>query len=156
MLVIREAIEDDLPAIVALLADDEQSSGREDTSLPLDPRYLAAFRALDASPDQMLVVAEIDGRLVGTQQLSFLPGLSFRGALRGQIEGVRIASDLRGQGLGGTLIEWAVAECRRRGCALVQLTSKNTRAGAHRFYQRLGWDQSHTGFKLKLDDTIAE
>jgi GNAT superfamily N-acetyltransferase len=123
---------------------------REDASLPLDPGYGAAFEAIGADPNQMLVVAELDGGIVGTLQLSFLAGLSHRGAWRGQIEAVRIASDLRGRGLGAELIDWAVAECRARGCRMAQLTSKGDRLDAHRFYERLGWDKSHAGFKLKL------
>lgn len=123
---------------------------REDAGLPLDPGYGAAFDAIHADPNQMLVVAELDGRIVGTLQLSFLAGLSHRGAWRGQIEAVRIAGELRGQGLGGELIDWAVAECRARGCKMAQLTSKGDRLDAHRFYERLGWDKSHAGFKLYL------
>jgi GNAT superfamily N-acetyltransferase len=98
----------------------------------------------------MLVAAEIDGRVIGTLQLTFIPGLSFRGAWRGLIEAVRIHSDVRGQRLGEQLIDWAVERCRERDCFLVQLTSSNERTDAHRFYKRLGWAQSHTGFKLKL------
>ncbi len=147
----REAISDDLPAIVALLADDENGALREDAGLPLDPGYIAAFDAIAALPNQELIVAEKDGRIVGTMQLSYLPGLSFRGRWRGQIEAVRIASALRGQGLGTVMIEWAVERCRARGCKMVQLTSKRTRLDAHRFYERMGWDQSHSGFKLMLD-----
>ncbi|MEG3145112.1 GNAT family N-acetyltransferase [Sphingomonas sp. RT2P30] len=123
---------------------------REDASLPLDPGYGAAFDAIHADPYQMLVVAERDGRVIGTLQLSFLPGLSHRGTWRGQIEAVRIASDLRGQGLGAELIAWAVAACRARGCRMAQLTSKSDRLDAHRFYERLGWEKSHAGFKLML------
>jgi len=151
-LAIRAATRDDLAAIVALLADDVNGAKREDASLPLDPGYGAAFDAIHADPNQLLIVAERDGRIVGTLQLSFLPGLSFRGAWCGQIEAVRIASDLRGQGLGAELIAWAVAECRARGCKVAQLTSKGDRVAAHRFYERLGWTKSHAGFKLYLAD----
>lgn len=147
----REATSDDLPAIVALLADDENGALREDARLPLDPGYVAAFDAIAALPNQELIVAEQDGRIVGTMQLSYLPGLSFRGRWRGQIEAVRIAGALRGQGLGTAMIEWAVERCRMRGCRMVQLTSKRTRLDAHRFYERMGWDKSHSGFKLMLD-----
>jgi GNAT superfamily N-acetyltransferase len=147
----REATSDDLPAIVALLADDENGALREDARLPLDPGYVAAFDAIAALPNQELIVAEQDGRIVGTMQLSYLPGLSFRGRWRGQIEAVRIASAMRGHGLGTAMIEWAVERCRARGCKMVQLTSKRTRLDAHRFYERMGWDQSHSGFKLMLD-----
>lgn len=147
----RVATMADLPAIVALLADDVNGAGREDASLPLDAGYLAAFEAIAADPNQELIVAELGGRIVGTLQLSYLPGLSFKGAWRGQIEAVRIASELRGQGLGGALVDWAVERCRARNCRMVQLTSKLTRADAHRFYEKRGWEKSHAGFKFHFD-----
>jgi len=149
-LIIREATLDDLPAILAMLAEDTIPADRETD--PADPRYRAAFDTISADPNQMLVTAEIEGRVIGTLQLSFIPGLSFRGARRGQIEAVRIASDIRGQGLGSKLIDWAVERCRERDCFMVQLTSSNPRTDAHRFYERLGWSQSHQGFKLKLKE----
>ncbi|MGK6320184.1 N-acetyltransferase family protein [Sphingomonas sp. DT-204] len=148
----RLATAADLPAIVGLLADDVNGAQREDASLPLDPGYTAAFAAIEADPNQELIVAEQDGRIVGTLQLSFLPGLSFKGAWRGQIEAVRIAGDLRGQGLGGEMIRWAVERCRQRGCRMVQLTSQNNRPEAHRFYEKLGWQRTHAGFKLNLTE----
>jgi GNAT superfamily N-acetyltransferase len=147
-LLIREAVADDLPAILAMLAEDTLPADRETD--PADPRYRAAFDAIAADPNQLLIAAELDGRVVGTLQLSFIPGLSFRGAWRGQIEAVRIASDLRGRRYGEHLIAWAVERSRERDCFLVQLTSSNARTDAHRFYERLGWTKSHTGFKLKL------
>ena len=150
-IVFRTATAADLPAIVALLDDDDLSRGREDASLPLDPRYLAAFEAITADPNQMQIVADLGGRVVGTMQLSFLAGIAFRGGWRGQIEAVRIARDLRGQGLGQKMIEWAVERCRQRGCRMAQLTSKLDRVDAHRFYERMGWKKSHAGFKLQLD-----
>ncbi len=146
----RLATIDDLPAIVALLADDESGGLREDASLPLDPRYLAAFDAIDADPNTELIVGERAGAVMATLQLSYLPGLAFRGGWRGQIESVRIASALRNRGLGAELIHWAVARCQARGCFMVQLTSTSTRVAAHRFYERLGWAKSHHGFKLRL------
>lgn len=147
-LAIREAVLDDLPAILAMLAQDTLPADRETD--PADPRYRAAFDTIVADPNQILVAAALDGRVVGTLQLSFLPGLSFRGAWRGQIEAVRIVAGLRGRGYGEQLIAWAVERCRERDCFLVQLTSSSQRADAHRFYQRLGWSKSHVGFKLKL------
>ncbi len=151
-LTLRDATPADLPAIVALLADDAVAQKREDPSLPLDPAYRAAFDAIHTDPNQRLIVAELDGAVMGTMQLSFLPGLSFRGAWRGQIEAVRVATPLRGGGHGSAMIDWAVAECRARGCNMVQLTSHRTRTDAHRFYKRLGWDRSHVGFKLHLTE----
>ncbi len=149
-MILRETVVDDLPAIVALIADDETARHREDLREPLDPRYRAAFDAIDADPNQQLIVAERDGRLIGTMQLSYLPGLSFRGAWRQQIEAVRIAADLRGQRLGEEMIRWAVDQARARDCKLIQLTSTAMRHAAHRFYERLGFARSHVGMKLHL------
>jgi len=151
-LTMRPATRAELPEIVALLWDDETARHREDPGEPLDPRYLAAFDAITADPNQHLIAAELGGRVIGTMQLSFLPGLSFRGAWRAQIEAVRIASDLRGRGLGEQMIRWAVDQARARDCKLVQLTSTATRTAAHRFYARLGFVQSHVGMKLHLRD----
>lgn len=151
-LTMREATRDDLPAIIGLLFDDENGRTREDPSVPLDPRYVAAFEAIDSDSNQILVAAELNGEVVGTMQLSFLPGLSFRGSWRGLIEAVRIASHLRNQRLGEQMILWAVEQCRARDCKMVQLTSKADRTAAHRFYARLGFVQSHVGMKLHLRD----
>lgn len=149
-LILREATAADLPAILAMLAEDTIPAGRE--ADPSDPRYLTAFAAIDADPNQHLIAAELDGRVIGTMQLSFLPGLSFTGSWRGLIEAVRIVSDLRGQKLGERMILWAVEQCRARDCKLVQLTSSAKRTDAHRFYARLGFEQSHVGMKLHLRD----
>ncbi|MFF4399876.1 GNAT family N-acetyltransferase [Streptomyces sp. NPDC001480] len=145
---IRAAGADDIPAIVGMLADDPLGAQRESPD-DLAP-YLTAFERLDADPNQHLVVAEREGRVVGTLQLTVMPGLSRRGATRSIIEGVRVHGDERGSGLGTRLIEWAIEESRRLGCQLVQLTSDNTRTDAHRFYERLGFTPSHVGFKLPL------
>ncbi|MER7051116.1 MULTISPECIES: GNAT family N-acetyltransferase [unclassified Streptomyces] len=145
---IRATTEDDIPAVVAMLADDPLGAQRESPD-DLNP-YLAAFERLRADPNQHLVVAVRDDRVVGTLQLTIVPGLSRRGATRSIIEGVRVHTAERGSGLGTQLIEWAVDESRRQGCHLVQLTSDKTRTDAHRFYERLGFSASHTGFKLQL------
>ncbi|MFF7377776.1 GNAT family N-acetyltransferase [Streptomyces massasporeus] len=145
---IRAAVADDVPAIVAMLADDPLGAQRESPD-DLAP-YLSALERLSADPNQRLVVAVREGRVVGTLQLTIVPGLSRRGATRSIVEGVRIHADERGSGLGTELIEWAIEESRDQGCHLVQLTSDKTRADAHRFYERLGFTASHTGFKLQL------
>jgi GNAT superfamily N-acetyltransferase len=145
---IRPATAEDLPDIVAMLADDPLGAQRESPG-DLTP-YTAAFERLARDPNQHLVVAVRGGRMVGTLQLTVIPGLSRRGATRSIIEGVRIHSEERGSGLGSQLIEWAVEESRRQGCQLVQLTSDATRTDAHRFYERLGFEASHLGFKMSL------
>ncbi|MFD4583583.1 GNAT family N-acetyltransferase [Streptomyces sp. NPDC058434] len=145
---IRPASPSDIPAIVAMLADDPLGAQRESLDDPTP--YLAAFARLADDPNQHLVVAERDGRTVGTLQLTIIPGLSRRGATRSIIEAVRIHADERGSGLGTQLIEWAVEESRRRDCRLVQLTSDASRTDAHRFYERLGFEASHVGFKRVL------
>lgn len=148
--VIRPASRDDVPAVVAMLADDPLGAARED---PGDlATYDAAYDRVAADPAQHLVVAERDGTVVGTLQLSVIPGLSRRGATRSVIEGVRVARGERGSGLGTELVTWAVEESRRLGCTLVQLTSDASRVDARRFYERLGFVASHVGFKLPLDD----
>lgn len=147
---IRRATRADLDAIVAMLADDPLGRGREDASQPLSPAYSAAFDAINADPNQLLAVMTDGASVIGTLQLTFVRGLSRQGALRGQIEAVRVAASRRGGGLGQHLVEWAVAECRRRGCAMVQLTTDRGRSEAHRFYDRLGFEATHLGYKLSL------
>ncbi|MET7286781.1 GNAT family N-acetyltransferase [Streptomyces sp. NPDC005573] len=145
---IRRATEDDIPAIVAMLADDPLGALRESPD-DLTP-YLAAFEQLDADPNQQLVVAVREGRVIGTLQLTLIPGLSRRGASRALVEAVRVHADERGSGLGGRLVQWAIDTSRRLGCHMVQLTSDKSRTDAHRFYERLGFTASHEGFKLSL------
>ena len=147
-LVMRRARESDVPAIVAMLADDALGATRESPD-DLTP-YLSAFAEIDSHPHQLLLVAERDGRLVGTAQLTFMPGLSHRGMRRAEIEAVRIHAGERGSGLGTLMIEWCISEARQRGCGTVQLASNASRADARRFYERLGFVASHIGFKLKL------
>jgi GNAT superfamily N-acetyltransferase len=144
----RKATLDDVSTIVGLLMDDPLGAGREDPD-DLAP-YARAFAQIATDPHQVLAVAERDGAVVGTLQLTISPGLSRRGAARAQVEGVRVRADERGSGLGTQLIEWAVEEARRQGCALIQLTSDASRSGAHRFYERLGFAASHVGFKREL------
>jgi GNAT superfamily N-acetyltransferase len=145
---IRPATAEDLPDIVAMLADDPLGAQRESPD-DLTP-YVTAFERLDQDPNQHLVVAARGSKVVGTLQLTVIPGLSRRGSTRSIIEGVRIHAEERGSGLGTQLIEWAVEESRRQDCQLVQLTSDATRTDAHRFYERLGFEASHLGFKLAL------
>jgi GNAT superfamily N-acetyltransferase len=146
----RTATAADVPDIVALLADDPLGATREDLASPLPACYRRAFAAIEADPNQLLAVAEADGAVVGTLQLTFIPGLSRRGALRGQIEAVRVAAAHRSGGLGERLVEWAVGACRARGCVLVQLTTDRSRGRAHAFYERLGFVASHLGYKRAL------
>ncbi|MEU1345697.1 GNAT family N-acetyltransferase [Streptomyces sp. NPDC005775] len=145
---IRPAAVGDLSAIVAMLADDPLGARRESPD-DLSP-YLAAFRRLADDPHQHVMVAVRADRVVGTLQLTVIPGLSRRGSTRSMIEGVRIHEAERGTGLGTRMIQWAVDESRRQGCQLVQLTSDVTRTDARRFYERLGFVASHVGFKLAL------
>ncbi|MBX9361032.1 GNAT family N-acetyltransferase [Streptomyces massasporeus] len=145
---IRPASRDDIPDIVAMLADDALGATRESPE-DLSP-YQSAYERLQRDPNQLLVVAESDGRVVGTLQLTIIPGLSRKGSTRSIIEGVRVHSSQRGHGLGARLVEWAIEESGRQGCQLVQLTSDSARTDAHRFYERLGFTGSHVGFKLQL------
>jgi GNAT superfamily N-acetyltransferase len=146
----RAAKAADLPAIVAMLADDPLGAKREDLSEPLDPASTAAFHAIVAEPNQTLIVAMENGQIVGTFQLSFIPGLSSKGAWRAQVEGVRVRADRRGQGIGEAMMREAAALARGKGCRTLQLTTDKSRHDAHRFYERLGFKGSHEGYKLAL------
>ncbi|WP_284986768.1 GNAT family N-acetyltransferase [Arthrobacter sp. fls2-241-R2A-172] len=145
---LRRAQKGDLPRILALLVDDQLGAARESLE-DLGP-YELAFDAIDGDPSHLLVVGELQGDVVATFQLSFLPGLSRKGSWRAQIEAVRVSDVLRGQGVGALMIEWAVDQARERGCSLVQLTTDKSRVDAHRFYERLGFVASHEGMKLAL------
>ncbi|WP_410820918.1 GNAT family N-acetyltransferase [Micromonospora sp. 050-3] len=144
----REAVRTDLPAVIALLADDVLGKARDFTEI--DEAYERAFADIDADPRNQLIVAEQDGELVGCLQITYIPGLGRHGSERSLIESVRVRSDRRGQGLGRDLMIWAVDQARQRGCALVQLTTDKTREDAHRFYLSLGFVASHEGMKLAL------
>jgi GNAT superfamily N-acetyltransferase len=146
----REAKETDLAAIVAMLADDDLGRGREKAGAELSPAYRNAFAEIASSSANRILVAERDGAIVGTLQLTLIPGLSRQGAKRGLIEAVRVASDARGGGVGEALVKHAIALAKADGCRLVQLTSDKRRARAHDFYRRLGFEASHEGFKLEL------
>ncbi|WP_190264698.1 GNAT family N-acetyltransferase [Glutamicibacter nicotianae] len=148
---LREAKAVDLGQIIDLMADDdirraEHQGAEEDTE-----QYLHAFNQIDADPAHSLIVVEAqDGTLVGTMQLTILPGLARRGATRMQIEAVRVTSALRGRGLGTAMIRWAISEAGNKKVQLVQLTSDAQRNDAHRFYEALGFTASHVGFKMRL------
>ena len=149
----RRAERSDLRAIVAMLADDDIGARRESFDVDatdVGAEYVAAFDAIDDDPDELLVVACIGADVVGTLQLTFLHHLSNRGAIRAQIEGVRVASSRRGSGIGHQLVEWALARARERGARQAQLSTDETRVDAHRFYESLGFHATHKGMKLPL------
>ena len=144
----RRAVREDALAIAALLADDPLGSDREDPSNPA--AYLDAFDRIDADPANLLAVAEVRGRVVGCLQLSFIPGLSNRGADFALVQAVRVDSDLRRQGVGEALMAWAMDQARERGCSAIELFTHKTRVDAQRFYDRLGFEASHVGMRRAL------
>lgn len=146
----RRARREDLPAIVRLLADDPLGRTREAISERLPEGYYAAFERIDTDPRVELVVAELDGEIVGTLQLMFLPHLTHGGGTRAQVEAVRVDSRHRSRGLGRRMMQWAIERAREEGCSLMQLTTNVARRDAHRFYERLGFVPSHVGMKLDL------
>jgi GNAT superfamily N-acetyltransferase len=148
---LRRAGGGDVPAIIGMLAADQLDARRDGVTTADDlARYQRAFRLIDADPAHLLVVAQAGQDVIGTMQLSFIPGLARRGALRAQVEAVRVHQAYRGRGLGAAMLTWAISEARRRGCALVQLTTDKSRTTARRFYERLGFVASHEGMKLAL------
>ncbi|MEU4688044.1 GNAT family N-acetyltransferase [Actinoplanes sp. NPDC023714] len=148
----RIATRADVPAVLDLLADDDITRERGYGTVPekVDAAVWAAFEAIDADDRNELIVAVEGDEVVGTCQLTFIPGLSRGGGERMLIEAVRIHSGRRGEGLGGELIRWTVARARERGCRIAQLTTDKRRTDAHRFYARLGFEASHEGFKMAL------
>ncbi|WP_415971904.1 GNAT family N-acetyltransferase [Rhodococcus sp. 077-4] len=148
---VREAVASDVESIVALLVDDPLGATRE--SSDDIAAYRAAFEDISSDPRNLQVVVVHEDIVVATLQSTVIPGLARAGALRAQIEGVRVAAAWRGRGLGAALIGWAVAAAERQGCALVQLTSDASRVDAQRFYTRLGFTASHVGFKKQLGTT---
>lgn len=148
--IIRRATRQDVPAIVALLADDVLGAQREDASDPLPQSYYDAFDAVEANPDNAIWIAHAGGAVVGCFQLTFLPGLSRKGAWRAQLEAVRVAASARGERLGERMLRFAMDLAAERGCAMMQLTTDKSRRDAHRFYERLGFEATHEGMKLTL------
>jgi GNAT superfamily N-acetyltransferase len=145
----RIATRRDLPAIIALLSDERAVV--DPATVVVDEAYAQAFEAVDADPrNEMVVLDEGDGTVLGCLQLTYIPGLGRHGQERALIEAVRIRADRRGAGLGRTMLTWAIDRARARGCTLVQLTSNKRRTEAHRFYASLGFVRSHDGFKLPL------
>jgi GNAT superfamily N-acetyltransferase len=149
-LIFRRATEADVPAIVRLLADDTLGSSRETTGTESLPPYLDAFRAIDADANQFLLVVDDGTNIVGTLQLTFIAGLARGGLKRGLVEAVRVASDRRGEKIGEATFAWVLKKCRQEQCGIVQLTTDKSRTEAHRFYDRLGFEPSHIGYKMML------
>ncbi|MFZ3496751.1 N-acetyltransferase family protein [Streptomyces sp. 5.8] len=158
-MIFRTARRQDLPAVLALLAQDDDPAGAgtpasepvsEPVSDPVSEAHELAFAAIEADPRNEVLVLEEDGVLLGCLQLTYVPGLGQGGRERALVEAVRIRTDRRGGGLGARLMELAADRARERGCGLMQLTSNKRRTAAHRFYERLGYARSHEGFKLPL------
>jgi GNAT superfamily N-acetyltransferase len=142
---IRKAQESDIPAILALLADDDLA--KLEAKQPV-PSHARAFEAISKDANQLLVVGLIEGMIVSTLQITFIPGLSRGGMWRAQIEGVRVARLLRGRGLGRQMLLWSLENCRSRSCGMVQLLMEKRRTGAGRFYEGLGFERNHEGYRL--------
>ena len=146
----RAARSEDLNVIVAMLANDQLGAAREDASTPLNAKYFDMFEVINNDPNNELMVAELSGEVVGMLQLTFIPYLTHLGSWRCLIEGVRVREDLRGWGIGEKMFRFAIERAKEKGCPMVQLTSNKQRAGALKFYERLGFKASHEGFKLNL------
>ncbi|ANM04012.1 GCN5-related N-acetyltransferase protein [Rhizobium phaseoli] len=149
-ILVRQARKDDLRALVAIFTADALGGHGDTTDPEAFADYARAFTAIETSPNQMLYVAEVSGEVVGTFQTMMTTSLTGRGSSAMIIEAVQTRSDMRGQGIGAWMIEFAIAEAKGRGVRLVQLTSNAIRKDAHRFYERLGFKPSHLGFKMAL------
>lgn len=150
MLSYRNATPADLSFIIALIVEDSVVQTGDDPTDAGHTDYVDALAEITADPNEEMIVVEEDGVPIGCFQLSYLPGLMRRGMRRGQIEVVHVADTHRNRGVGGEMMRWAVERCRQNNCSMVQLTSNKKRLDAHRFYERLGFQKSHEGFKLYL------
>ena len=148
--IFRTATRADLPCIVRLLADDDLGSQRERNEDPLPDSYYSAYEEINKDTNHELIVAEIDGDVIGTLHLMFLPSISFQGGLRAQIESVRIDTKYQSRGIGSEMMTWAIKRAQDRGAHILQLTTHISRENAHRFYERLGFKGTHLGMKLSL------
>lgn len=147
----RKAERKDLLSIVRLLAEDDLGSQRERLEDPLPGSYYKAFAEIEQDANHELIVAELDGEVIGTLHLMFIPSISFQGGLRAQVESVRVDERFRGRGIGSEMMKRVIERARARGAHLVQLTTHKSREDAHRFYERLGFTKSHVGMKLTLE-----
>jgi ribosomal protein S18 acetylase RimI-like enzyme len=146
----RRATRADLPSIVRLLAEDDLGSQRECNEDPLPESYYSAYEVINKDPHHELIAAELDGDVIGTLHLMFLPSISFQGSLRAQIESVRIDIKYQSRGIGSEMMKWAIERAKARGAHVVQLTTHKSREDAHRFYERLGFKETHLEMKLSL------
>ncbi len=148
---IRQSTLADLPSIVRLIAEDDIVGWREHLVDPLPACYVETFSAIEDDPNNELIVAEMDGAIVGTLQITYIPHIINRGGRRALIEALIVSSTARGNGIGTAMMNWAIDRARERGCCIVQLTSNKQRPQAHRFYERLGFRSHHEGFKLEVE-----
>jgi GNAT superfamily N-acetyltransferase len=149
-LTFRQASQKDLAELIKLLADDELGKTREDISIPINKDYLTAFKKINCDPNNELIVVEENNKIIGMLQLSFIPYLTHIGSTRCLIEGVRIDKKYRDMGLGTKTFEWAIQYAKDKKCNIVQLTSNKQRKNAIKFYENLGFEATHEGFKLNI------
>lgn len=149
-LIVRDARREDVAAIVAMLSDDFLGRGRE-SGVDLTP-YLEAFEGMQRDANTMLCVACVEGsdEPIGTFQLVYMQGLSLRACKRAEIEAVRVHASMRGKGIGRQMFDWAIARARADGCGLLQLTTNRQRVDGQRFYDQMGFEASHIGYKMTL------
>ena len=148
----RKATRKDIPFIVQMIANDKLGQLRENYRDPLPDQYYDAFEKINANPNQELMVVENDrNEIIGTLHLTFLQYLTYQGGIRAQIEAVRVREDLRGEGIGQKMFEWAIKRAKERNAHLLQLTTDKQRPEAIRFYEKLGFKASHEGMKMNLE-----
>lgn len=149
-LIFRKAEREDLERIVEMLSDDFLGTQREKFENPLPESYIRAFEEIDADKNNELIVAKLDGEVIGTLQITFTPSISFQGGKRATIESVRIDEKYRNLGIGRKFMEWAIDRAKEENCVSMQLTTNADRKNAHRFYENLGFKGTHLGMKMSL------
>ena len=151
-MIFRKATKNDILAIVEMISDDELGKTRENFKTPLPNKYYKAFEYIDGNEHQELIVVENNkGEVIGTLQLTYIQYLTYCGGIRAQIEAVRIRKDQRGTGLGTKMFQWAIDKAKAKKAHVLQLTTDKKRPQAITFYKNLGFKDSHEGMKLHLD-----
>lgn len=148
--VFRQARLADLSHIIRLLKEDELGKERETNAD--DPCYTRAFEEISLDHNQFLMVLQKQEEIVGTCHLTKIPSLTFQGSRRMHIEAVRIDARYRGQSLGAQMLKEVLKIAQEQGCSLIELTTNKSRTRAQRFYEQLGFKNTHEGMKLKIGD----
>ena len=108
------------------------------------------MKKIKQDPNADLIVAKLNHEIVAVAQVNYITYLTYQGGTRAQIEGVRVSEQQRGRGIGQRLFKYIIKMAQDKNCHVIQLTTDKSRPNAYKFYEKLGFKNSHAGFKLHL------